>query len=200
MLAHINGIISEKGNGYLVLDCSGVGFLLSVSSATLAQAGSVGEKMKCHTYMAVREDAIELFGFATKEEKAMFIKLTGVTGVGAKSAMGILSALSVRNISLAIVTGDAAKLATAPGVGKKTAQRIILELKDKVDNAELVGTAAAAEPMGNLRTDAAGEAIEALMALGYQQSEAAKAVSAIHPQPEKSDDIIRMALKSMAKF
>ncbi len=199
MLAHINGTISEKGNGYLVLDCSGVGFLLSVSSATLSQAGSVGEMMKCYTYMAVREDAIELFGFATKEEKAMFVKLTGVTGVGAKSAMGILSALSVRNISLAIVTDDAAKLATAPGVGKKTAQRIILELKDKVENSELVGTASAVEP-SRIRTNAAGEAIEALMALGYQQSEAAKAVSAISPMPEKADDIIRLALKSMAKF
>ena len=139
MYAHINGIVADKAENTLVIDCGGVGYLMTVSGATLALAPSVGEKMKCFTHLSVREDALELFGFATREEKTMFLKLTSVSGVGAKSAIGILSALSVRDLSLAIVTGDAAALARAPGVGKKTAQRLILELKDKVDNDELVG-------------------------------------------------------------
>ena len=171
---------------------------MTVSGATLALAPSVGEKMKCFTHLSVREDALELFGFATREDKTMFLKLTSVSGVGAKSAIGILSALSVRDLSLAIVTGDAAALSRAPGVGKKTAQRLILELKDKVDNDELVGAGAAVAPQSRAQTpDAAGEAIEALMALGYQSSEAARAVSSLSPLPDTADEIIRQALKSM---
>ena len=104
----------------------------------------------------------------------------------------------MRDLSLAIVTGDAAALARAPGVGKKTAQRLILELKDKVDNDELVGAGAAVVPQARAQApDAAGEAIEALMALGYQSSEAAKAVSSLSPLPDTADEIIRQALKSM---
>ena len=198
MYAHINGIVADKAKNTLVIDCGGVGYLMTVSGATLALAPSVGEKMKCFTHLSVREDALELFGFATREEKTMFLKLTSVSGVGAKSAIGILSALSVRDLSLAIVTGDAAALSRAPGVGKKTAQRLILELKDKVDNDELVGAGAAVAPQSRAQTpDAAGEAIEALMALGYQSSEAARAVSSLSPLPDTADEIIRQALKSM---
>lgn len=198
MYAHINGIVAEKAENTLVLDCGGVGYLLTVSAATLSLSPAVGEKMKCYTHLSVREDALELFGFATREEKAMFLKLTGVSGVGAKSAIAMLSALSVRDVSLAIVTGDAAALSRAPGIGKKTAQRLILELKDKVDNEELISTGAAVAPKaGAIVQDASGEAIEALMALGYQASEAARAVSSLSPMPEKTDEIIRLALKSM---
>ncbi len=198
MYAHINGIVADKAENTLVIDCGGVGYLMTVSGATLALAPAVGEKMKCFTHLSVREGAIELFGFATREEKIMFLKLTAVSGVGAKSAIGILSALSVRDLSLAIVTGDAAALARAPGVGKKTAQRLILELRDKVDNDELVSAGAAVVPQSRAQgPDAAGEAIEALMALGYQSSEAAKAVSSLSPLPDTADEIIRQALKSM---
>ena len=198
MFAHVNGLVAEKGEGLLVIECGGVGYQLTVSGATLSQAPATGEKMKCYTYLSVREDAVELFGFATREEKKMFLKLTGVSGIGPKSAIQVLSALSVRDLSLAIVTGDAAALARAPGIGKKTAQRLILELKDKVDNAEL--TAAGAPIPANMKGgSAADEAIEALMALGYQASEAARAVSALSPLPEDASEIVRLALKGMMK-
>ena len=128
----------------------------------------------------------------------MFRRLTGVSGIGPKSALMVLSAMSVHDLSLAIVTGDAQALARAPGIGKKTAQRIILELKDKVDNAELTASGAPL-PVNAARGSAADEAVEALMALGYQASEAARAVSAISPLPEKSDEIIRLALKGLMK-
>ncbi len=198
MYAHINGIVAEKAENTLVIDCGGVGYLLIVSGATLSMAPAVGEKMKCYTHLNVREDALELYGFATREEKTMFLKLTSVTGVGFKSAIALLSALSVRDVALAIATGDASALSRAPGIGKKTAQRLILELKDKVDNEELIGVGATVVPQSPAgATDASSEAIEALMALGYQASEAALAVSSLSPMPETTDEIIRRALKSM---
>ena len=198
MFAHVNGLVAEKGEGLLVIECGGVGYQLTVSGATLSQAPATGEKMKCYTYLSVREDAVELFGFATREEKKMFLKLTGVSGIGPKSAIQVLSALSVRGLSLAIVTGDAAALARAPGIGKKTAQRLILELKDKVNNAELTFSGAPL-PASMAAGSAADEAIEALMALGYQASEAARAVSALSPLPEDASEIVRLALKGMMK-
>lgn len=200
MYAHIDGIVADKGPGMLVIDCHGVGYLLSVSGTTLSRAPAVGEKMKCYTYLSVREDALELFGFATKEEKQMFAKLKNVNKVGPKIALSILSTLSVRELSLALVTSDANAISRAPGVGKKLAAQIILDLKDKVENEELTGSAAAVRPAAAVKgPDVTGEAIEALMALGYQSGEAAAAVSQIHPMPDKVDEVIRLALKGMVK-
>ena len=200
MYAHIDGIVSDKGPGMLVIDCHGVGYLLSVSGTTLSQAPAVGERMKCYTSLSVREDAMELFGFATKEEKQMFIKLKNVNKVGPKIALSILSTLSVRELSLALVTGDANTVSRAPGVGKKLAAQIILDLKDKVENEELVGSAAAVRPAAAVKgPDVTGEAIEALMALGYASSEAAQAVSAVLGQADTSGELIRLALKGMGR-
>lgn len=198
MFAHIEGTVAEKSKDILVLDVGGVGFELSVSASTLSAAPAAGEKMKCYTVFSVREDAMELFGFATREEKRMFLQLKGVNGIGPRLAMQILSAIKPHDLSLALVAGDAAALARAPGVGKKLAQRLILELKDKVTAEELTG-APSSGPVSIVPTDPAGEAIEALMALGYQASEAARAVSHLSPMPETADEIIFMALKGMSK-
>lgn len=203
MYAHISGIVAEKiagkEGGTLVIDCGGVGYLLMVSGSTLSQAPAVGEKMKCYTHLSVREDALDLYGFASREEKNMFLKLHGVSGVGAKTALMILSTLSVRELSLALVTSDANAIARTPGVGKKTAQRLILELKDKVENEELIASPAVKSPAQPAQSNITAEAIEALMALGYQSSEAAQAVAAINPLPERVDELIRLALKGMMK-
>ncbi len=199
MYAHLNGIVAEKGDGQLVIECGGVGYLLNVSSATLNDAPAVGSTMKCYTILSVREDAMELYGFSTRQEKQMFARLTGITGIGSKSALGILSALSLRDLSLAIVSGDAQALSRAPGIGKKTAQRIILELREKVQEADFGVGAAPASKRPVDKPDAVSEAIEALMALGYQSSEAARAVTALSPMPPTSDEIIRQALKGMMK-
>ena len=194
MYAHINGIVADKAENTLVIDCGGVGYLMTVSGATLALAPSVGEKMKCFTHLSVREDALELFGFATREEKTMFLKLTSVSGVGAKSAIGILSALSVRDLSLAIVTGDAAALSRAPGVGKKTAQRLVLELREKIDNAALEGVALPSAPLDK---GPVAEAVEALMALGYSAQDAQRAIASVSDSADTVDKLVFMALRGM---
>ena len=143
MIDFIEGTVESKASGELVISAGGVGFLLACSNATLAEAPAKGEKWRCHTVLNVREDAMELFGFATRQERAMFKRLCQVTGVGAKTALGVLSALPLRDLSVAIVTGDVAALSRAPGIGKKTAQRIVLELKDKVEQQDISAASAA---------------------------------------------------------
>ena len=197
MYAHIEGIVAEKSAEGIVIDAGGVGYEMSVSAATLAACPQAGERAKVYTYLSVREDAMELFGFSTREEKRMFLRLIGVSGIGPRTALGVLSALSVRDLSIALVTGDAQALARAPGIGKKTAQRLVLELKDKVSDEELTSSGAPV-PARAAGSGAEGEAIEALMALGYPAGEAAKAVSAVAGQTDRADEILRLALRSMS--
>ncbi len=195
MYAHFDGILAEKNADSVVIDCGGVGYQLLVSSAALNAAPATGARFKCYAHLSVREDAQELFGFYSREEKAMFLRLNSVTGIGPRTALGILSALSVRELTIALLTGDAAALARAPGIGKKTAQRLILELRDKIDGAvELThGQSAPAAPNGG----PTAEAIEALMALGYASGEAAAAVARVAAETDRTDELIRLALKGM---
>ena len=159
--------------------------------------------MRCWTYLSVREDAMELFGFATREEKEMFLQLTSVSGIGPKTALGVLGAMPLRDLNLAILLGDVNALSRAPGIGKKTAQRIALELKDKISQSDVSaavpaqGTAAAAPA---LSPDAVTEAIEAMIALGYTSTEARNAISQVRDQTDKPEELIRLALRSLAGF
>ena len=196
MIDFIEGTVESKAPGELVISAGGVGFLLLCSNATLPEAPAKGEKWRCYSVLNVREDAMELFGFRTREEKRMFLRLIGVSGIGPRTALGVLSALSVHDLSVALVTGDAQALARAPGIGKKTAQRLGLELKDKVTDEELTssGPSVSVRPAAD---SAETEAIEALMALGYPASDAAKAVSAVAGQAAKTDEILRLALRGM---
>ena len=196
MFAHFEGIVAEKNTDSIVLDVHGVGYLLNVSSATLSMAPAVGEKMKLYSVLNVREDAMDLYGFYSREEKSMYERLKGVNGVGSRTALQILSSMSVRDLSIALISGDANALTRVPGIGKKTAQRLVLELKDKVEDTQLTGAGASVSP----KTTAAGpesEAIAALMALGYGSAEAAKAVSKVAGQSQKVDELIFLALKSL---
>ena len=161
MFAHISGIVAEKNVDSIVIDAGGIGFLLNVSAATLSSAPAVGEKFKLYTVFNVREDAMELCGFATREEKRMYERLRTVGGVGSKLALQALSTLSVRDLSLALVTGDAGVLCRVPGIGKKLAQRLVLELKDKVDDSQLASSSAAVQPKSS---GMESEAIAALLA------------------------------------
>ena len=195
MFAHFDGIVAEKTADSIVLDVNGVGYLLFVSGATLQMAPAVGERMKLYSVLNVREDAMELFGFYSREEKAMYERLKGVNGVGSRTALQILSSMSVRDLSIALVSGDANALTRVPGVGKKTAQRLVLELKDKVDDAQLTGAAAAVAPKPTGGPE--GEAVAALMALGYGASEAAQAVSRVAGRTDKLDELIFLALKGL---
>ena len=199
MIDFIEGTVADKTPGELVISAGGVGFLLMCSAATLAEAPSVGEKWRCYSVVNVREDAMELFGFATKHERDMFRRLCQITGIGAKTALGVLSSMPLRDLSVAIVTGDVAALSRAPGIGKKTAQRIVLELKDKVEQADLSqagGASIPAAPVGNAQR----EAQAALQALGYTSAEAARAVNLVRDQADTVDALVMLALKQVGSL
>ena len=200
MYAFIEGEVCEKLNGTLILLASGVGWQLSCSNSTLQAAPPVGEKMRCYTFLSVREDAMELFGFSSKLEQEMFLQLTSVSGIGPKTALGVLGSMPLRDLNLAILLGDVNALSRAPGIGKKTAQRIALELKDKVSQASVSAVADSAEsiPAPVLGASAVSEAIEALIALGYSSTEARNAISQIKDQTDKPEELIRLALRAMA--
>ena len=194
MFAHIEGVVAEKTADSIVLDVNGVGYLLLVSGATLSMAPAVGERMKLFTSLNVREDAVELFGFYSREEKTMYERLKGVSGIGNRTAIQILSSMSVRDLSIALVSGDANALTRVPGVGKKTAQRLVLELKDKVEDNQLTeGAAVVPKESGGPEA----EAVAALIGLGYSSAEATKAVARVAEQTRDSGEMIFLALKSL---
>ena len=147
---------------------------------------------------------MELFGFATREEKEMFLQLTSVSGIGPKTALGVLGAMPLRELNLAILLGDVNALSRAPGIGKKTAQRIALELKDKITQSDVSVPGGSAVPEAAaasfVNADSASEAIEALIALGYSSTEARNAISQVRDQTDKPEELIRLALRAMAGF
>ncbi len=202
MYAFLEGLVAEKSGNELVLNVSGVGYQMLCTQATLSNAPAKGEFLRVYTYMSVRQDAMELFGFHSKEERAMFLNLTNVSGIGPRTALNVLSSMPLKDLTLAVLTEDVQALSRAPGIGKKTAQRITLELKDRLSKDEVAGslqgvvTGTAAGPVG-----AVGEAIQALAALGYSQSEAALAVSKAHQAQGdlEADELVRQALRSMMK-
>ena len=200
MYAFIEGQVCEKTTNSLVLLASGVGYLLSCSMQTLNAAPKTGDVMRCHTWLSVREDAMELFGFATREEKQLFLMLTSVSGVGPKMALALLSTLSVQDLRLAIIMEDEKTIARAPGVGKKIAQRIALELKDKLgqfEGASSASPSAAAAPVP-AAADNFAQAIAGLTALGYTPAEARDALSKVPDKNAPVDELLRLALRSMA--
>ena len=201
MYAFIEGKVCEKTSGTLVLLAAGVGWQISCSNNTLQAAPAIGETMRCHTVLSVREDAMELFGFATREEKELFLQLTSVSGIGPKTALGLLGSMPLRDLNLAILLGDVNALSRAPGIGKKTAQRIALELKDKISQASISAASDSGVPAAPAvfsANDSASEAVEALIALGYSSTEARNAVSQVRDQADTPEDLIRLALRAMA--
>ena len=200
MFAFIEGQVCEKAAGTLVLQAGGIGWQLSCSGNTLSAAPALGETMRCYTYLSVREDAMELFGFAAREEKEMFLQLTSVSGIGPKTALGVLGSMPLRDLNLAILLGDVNALSRAPGIGKKTAQRITLELKDKVTQSDVSARGGDAAPasFSAAPADNIMEAVEALTALGYSSTEARNAVSRVRDQSDKPEELIRLALRAMA--
>lgn len=199
MYAFIEGKVCEKNAGELILLAGGVGYQINCSMNTLAAAPALGETMRCYTYLSVREDAMELFGFASREEKRMFLSLTGVSGVGPKMALALLGSMPLKELNLAILLGDVTALSRAPGIGKKTAQRIALELKDKVSQEDVSAVSVGgAAPVQSMAADCVTEALEALQALGYTPTEARNAVQSVRDQSDKTDELIKLALRSMA--
>ena len=199
MYAFIEGKVCEKNAGELILLAGGVGYQINCSMNTLAAAPALGETMRCYTYLSVREDAMELFGFASREGKRMFLSLTGVSGVGPKMALALLGSMPLKDLNLAILLGDVTALSRAPGIGKKTAQRNALELKDKVSQEDVSAVSVGgAAPVQSMAADCVTEALEALQALGYTPAEARNAVQSVRDQSDKTDELIKLALRSMA--
>ena len=203
MIAAIKGTLLEKAEGEAVVMTAGVlALAVQCSMTTLSTLPQSGQECMLYTHMNVREDNVDLFGFAHKEERDMFRRLISVSGIGPKSALGILGSMPLSDLRLAILTGDATALARAPGVGKKTAQRISLELKDKLTREALRGT----EEIPVITADgdapaqdAVSEAMLALKSLGYTPQEAANALKGVKGQGSTADELIRLALRQMAQ-
>lgn len=199
MFYYVNGTVAEIEAGLAVIDCSGVGYACATTNYTLSQLKK-GERAKLYTYLNVREDAMEMFGFASQSELRSFKMLIGVSGVGPKAALSILSSTTPQQLSMAVVMGDEKALTAAPGIGKKIAQRIILELKDKLikeqGGFEAGSGAPAAMPAQNNK---AGEAAAALAVLGYGSQEIAAALKGIDMDALPLEEIIRQSLKKMVK-
>lgn len=190
MIEYINGKLTEKNATNIVVEAGGIGYLIHIPVSTYNKIGNVGENVKILTVYHLRQDALTLFGFATADERVLFNLLLTVSGVGPKSALAALSGMSITQLSSAIASNDVDKITIIPGIGKKTAQRVALELKDKIKT--LPGGLSDRLPL-----DAASEeAVMALEALGYNRVAAEKAVEKVSKSGEeqKSDELIRLAL------
>lgn len=202
MISYIKGTLERRGENDIIVEADGIGYRIFVSPATLAKLPQTGEAVQIFTYFSVKEDGMSLYGFAAREEQEMFEKLLLVNGVGPKGALGFLSVLNPSEIVMAILSDDVKTLSKAPGVGRKTAQRVILDLKDKFKTEDAVssleGAAGIAESVGG--GNAKFEAIDAMTALGYSRSEAAQAVNAVAAEGMTTEDILKAALKRMITF
>lgn len=197
MFAYIKGRLEEVFSNKVVVDVGGIGYEIIVPSSLISRLPEQGSIVKLHTYLNVREDAQELYGFYGRDDKSIFEKLITVSGIGPKVAIGLLSALSASQLAAAIVTGDIKTLCTAPGIGKKTAQRIVLELKEKIDKEE-IDQRSEVEIPGTVK-DNTHEVIQALIALGYKSSEAMEALASIEDKNQDVSTLIRLCLKSLDK-
>ena len=201
MYYYVSGEVAHVEPYLAVVDCGGVGYACRTTTFTLSQIKK-GDKAKLFTYLSVREDAMDLYGFASAEELKLFQQLISVSGVGPKAALSILSAGTPANLALAIITGDEKSLTAAAGVGKKLAQRIILELKDKLAKGQTVsaaGESVAGPAVTIIPQNKLSEASAALAVLGYSQAEINVALKGIDIDNQSLEQIIRLALKNMMK-
>ena len=194
MISYIKGRLEAKNLDNVIIEVGGIGYKIFMSATSMDRLGETGTEVKVHTYMRVREDDISLYGFCTNEELKMFEQLLGVSGVGAKSALSILANISPSSFALAIITGDLNTLKSLPGIGAKSAQRMILELKDKMKTQEAI------EPefipvQNTVKNDKAKDAIEALQVLGYSRRDIDLAISKIDTNELSVEDIIKQGLK-----
>lgn len=204
MFSYIKGTLVEVNLDHIVLEVQGIGYMLYVSGQAFEALPAIGSQMKCHTYLYIREDLMMLYGFLDRDELDMFKLLITVSGIGPKGAMAILSALSTDDLRFAILSGDAKAIAKAQGVGGKTAQRVVLELKDKVSLEDAFEKKLSNEHEQPVKASDGGiknEAVLALTALGYSSTESMKAVSKVTITPEMDvEDLLKAALKHMALF
>nr|WP_330371867.1 Holliday junction branch migration protein RuvA [Lacrimispora aerotolerans] len=199
LISYVKGPLVELFEDTVVIECGNMGYEVHVPVSVLQRLPGIGKEVKLYTYFQVREDAMCLYGFLSRQDLQMFKQLISVNGIGPKGALGVLSALSPDDLRRAIVCGDAKAISKAPGVGAKTAQRIILDLKDKVDMADVLPVFAETVNDSASLGGVAGEAIEALTALGYTASEAGRAVKKVElTESMTAEDVLKASLKHLA--
>ena len=198
MFAYIKGILDTKQDTFVIIDVQGIGYKIFMPAKSIENIGEVGETIKVYTYYYVREDNISLYGFSSNEELRMFELLLSVSGVGAKSAVAMLSEISPSKFAISVISDDVASLTKIPGVGKKTAARIILELKDKLKTEQALDkeekTIIQIKENSNIE-----EAIAALQVLGYTKKEIEKAFEKVDIQNLELEELIKMGLKYLGK-
>lgn len=199
MFAYIKGVLEIKFNGYVVIDVGGIGYKIYMPQNAIESLGNVGEIVKVYTYHYVREDNISLYGFKTNEELKMFELLLGVSGIGAKSAIIMLSKITPSSFALAVITNDTSKLTKIPGIGAKTAARIVLELKDKLkaENEAIKETEEAQEIIED--DNKINESVSALQVLGYNRKEIKEVLTKIDTKSLSIEEIIKQCLSKLGK-
>lgn len=198
MFAYIKGSLEQKSNNYVVIDVGGIGYKIFVATKAIETLGEIGKVVKVHTHYYVREDNISLYGFNTNEELRMFELLLQVSGIGAKSAIAMLSEISPSSFALAVISDDISQLVKIPGIGKKTAARIVLELKDKLKTEEAI-TKTEEVKLSITNEEETSEAIAALQVLGYTKREIEKALENVDTKNLQLEEIIKQGLKNLAR-
>lgn len=200
MIAYVKGTLEMKFDNYVVIDVGGIGYKVFMGEKTIEQIGNIGDVVKVHTHYHVREDDISLYGFLSNEELKMFELLLNVSGIGAKSAITMLSNITPSSFALAVITNDTSKLVKIPGVGAKSAARIILELKDKIKTVETKEQETNSQIQEAIIDDnKLQEAISALQVLGYNRKEIEKAFEKMDTASLSLEDMIRQGLSILAK-
>ncbi|MBO7334322.1 MAG: Holliday junction branch migration protein RuvA [Lachnospiraceae bacterium] len=197
MIGYLRGELAENRPGQIVIDVNGVGYEVIVSDKTRENLPAIGNPVKVYTFLSVREDGVSLYGFERKDEQDMFYKLISVSGVGPKGALSILSVFDVPDLKYAILNADGTKISKAPTIGKKTAERIIIDLKDKIDKSEILGIVPEETADTNIKlAGEAKDAVDALISLGYDRKASEKAVIAVEGYDKlESGDILKKALQ-----
>ena len=199
MFAYIKGTLEIKGNDYVVIDVGGIGYKVNAPLSTIEKLGEIGSTVKVHTHYYVREDIRALYGFYSLEELRMFELLISVSGVGAKSANTILANITPSKFALCVITNDVKELTKLPGIGAKSAQRIILELKDKLKSEEAINEEAFDTSVIPVSSSSSSEAVAALQVLGYPVKEANRAVASFDNTGLSVEEIIKKALVFFAR-
>lgn len=204
MYAYIKGELAEKNIDHIVVEAGGIGYLIYVPAQSIDYLPDEGDQIKVYTYLYIREDAMVLYGFLTKDDLEIFKMLITVSGIGPKGGLGILSTLSADDLRFAILSGDSKTISKAPGIGAKTAQRVIIDLKDKMSLEEAFEKKLENNVDGvqkTLNSSTKNDAVMALSALGYSSAESLKAVSKVDITDDMDvEDVLKLALKNMSSF
>lgn len=200
MISYIRGELAFVEKEKVIVDVGGVGYGIFMPEASMGLLPQTGNEVKLHTYLNVREDAMQLFGFLTRDDLEVFKLLIGVSGIGPKGGLSILSKMTADDLRFAVLSGDAKAISKAPGIGKKTAEKVIIELKDKLDVEELTGgffRESTEAPLESGESEVQSEAVQALVALGYGSTESLKAVRKVNQANLTVEEVLKQALKNL---